>query len=83
MAAKAKQSAAAPHYRSTRTQKISSGGQDWDLVAGAVYDNLPQDLIDSLGGDHGGLELVPEGTLEVEQEDGTWVEVEEEEPADA
>ena len=70
------------HYRVLRTEKIARGETTYDLTAGGVRDDLPDDLIEALSGEYGAIELVPEGTLEVQLEDGTWVAAPEEEPAD-
>lgn len=42
-------------WKATRNETVSSGGVDVVLVAGQIYDDLPQDLIDTYSGEYGGL----------------------------
>ena len=46
----AKTTKATPHYRATRSEKITRGETTYDLVVGQVYDDLPDDLIELLCG---------------------------------
>jgi hypothetical protein len=71
-----------PDYRALRAEKVTIEGVDIDLVAGKVYGDLPPTAIETLAGEYGALEEVPEGTLEVLTEDGDWEIAPEEEAAD-
>lgn len=52
-------------WKSTRTESFTRGETTYNLVAGEVYDDLPEDLVEMLSGDYGGL--VPD---DGEEEDG-------------
>lgn len=63
-------------YRVARSENISSGGVDYTLVAGEIRDDLPEDLIEALGGDYGAV-------VEATDEDLANVKVAEQTAADA
>ena len=50
--------AKATHYRVLRTDRVVRGDAVYDLTAGEVRDDIPDDLAEILGGDHGAIEPV-------------------------
>lgn len=51
-------------YRVARTEKITVGDHDYNLVAGEIRDDLPEELVEALGGDYGAIVEATDEDLE-------------------
>jgi len=49
---------AKPTFRALRTEKVIVGDFSRELIAGEVYDDLPETVVTTLSGEYGGLEEV-------------------------